>query len=382
MRVIHVVAHPPFREGTGTACYYNALALQSLGCEVQVYAPRLGDAGQTPLAVPYYHFMRSYLSIGNAYLTPAILSMPRADIVHLHYPFIFGDVLTVLRAHALRIPLVLTYHNDLYGKGVRRVAFWLYNRTIAPYILRQAHKIAIVSRDHAASSFFGPTIFARRQADLVEVGNGVDVETFNPNLAVENIRPRYGLNEDDFLLLFVSSLDASHSRKGLPLLLEVLATMPDPGLKLLIVGDGDRRREYEAQVSALGLAERVFFAGRVSHVGGVMTAHYAAADVVAIPSLTPESFGLGLAQGMAMGKVVIGSDIPGVRTLLENGECGLLIPPGDRQALVEAIRRLRADPALRQQLGEKGRARILANYTWRHVGERLLTMYHQVLGDS
>lgn len=376
MHVIHVVAHPPFREGTGTACYYNAAVLQTLGCEVQIWAPRLGHIEPASLSVPY-RFLRPYLSLGNAYLTPALLALPRVDLVHLHYPFIFGDMLTAMRAHILGIPLVLTYHNDLYGKGLRRPAFALYNRTVAPLILRQARKIAVVSLEHAASSFFAKTIFAYRQADLVEIGNGVDVDMFRPDFPCRPVRPRYGLSDEDFVLLFVSSLDASHSRKGLPLLLETLAELPDSRLKLLIVGDGDRRQEYEARAAALGLGRRVVFAGRVAHAGGAMTAHYAAADLVVIPSTMQESFGLALAQGMAMAKPVLGSDIPGVRTLI--GECGLLIPPGDRRALANGILRLRADPVLRRELGEKARARILERYTWQHVGERLLAMYRQLL---
>ncbi len=379
MRVAHIVAHPPFREGTGTACYYNARALQALGCEVEVYAPRLPGVEQTALEVPY-HFLRSYLSLGNAYLTPSILSIPPVDILHLHYPFVFGAELTLWRARQLHVPLVITYHSDLYGKGLRRLAFWLYNHLIAPAILRQARKIGVVSLDHAVHGFFGPTIFARRQADLVEIGNGVDVETFDPALAVEDVRPRYGLAKEDFVLLFVSSLDAAHRRKGLDVLLEALASLPDLRWKLLVVGDGNCRAAYEHQARDLGLGERVRFAGRISHAAGTMTAHYAAADVVIMPSLMQESFSLSLAQGMAMGKAVIGSDMAGVRTLV--AECGLLIPPGDRQALAEGIRRLYQDPALRQRLGASGRARILARYTWCHVGERLLSMYYQVLEQA
>ncbi len=379
MRVAHIVAHPPFREGTGTACYYNARALQALGCEVEVYAPRLPGVEQTALEVPY-HFLRSCLSLGNAYLTPAILSIPPVDILHLHYPFVFGAELTLWSARQLGTPLVITYHSDLYGKGLRRFAFWLYNHLMAPAILQQARKIAVVSLDHASNCFFGPTIFARRQADLVEIGNGVDIATFDPALAVEDVRPRYGLAKEDFVLLFVSSLDAAHRRKGLDVLLEALASLPDSRVKLLVVGDGNCRTAYEQQARDLGLGERVRFAGRISHAAGAMTAHYAAADVVVMPSLLQESFGLSLAQGMAMGKAVIGSDMAGVRTLV--AECGLLIPPGDRQALAEGIRRLYEDPALRQQLGASGRARILARYTWRHVGERLLTMYRQVLEQA
>jgi glycosyltransferase involved in cell wall biosynthesis len=376
MKIHHIVAHPPFREGTGTVCYYNARALQELGCDVRVYAAKHGSFNPGSAPLDFYHFLPSWLSIGNAYLTPGLLGMQPADVFHLHYPFIFGSDLTIFKSWLAHTPMVLTYHNDLIGGGIRRPSFWVYNRTYGPWILRNARKIVVTSLDYAATSFFGQTIFARRQADLVEVGNGVAVDEFRPEVECGFVRPRHGLTSKDFILLFVSSLDHSHARKGLGFLLDTLATIHDNRIKLVVVGDGDMRLEYREQAARSGLEARVSFAGRVSQ--SELPGYYAAADVVCIPSRPPEAFGVALAQGMSAGKPVIASDIPGVRTLVKP-ECGTLIPVGDENALAEAITRLAGNPGLCRELGAAGRKRIEENYTWRRAGEKLLAMYQGIV---
>jgi len=375
--VNHVVAHPPFREGTGTVCYYNASALLQLGCQVRVYATQRKDIDSRQALPDFYHSMPSWFSVGLAYLTPALLSMQDADIIHLHFAFIFGSELTLLKSFAGRTPLVITCHNDLLAGGIRRPLFWLYNRLSVPLLFRSARKLVVVSRDYAYRSIYADT-FRRREADLVEIPNGVDVETFRPDVPCAFIRPRYAIDPDDFLLLFVSSLDRPHISKGLDLLLDALAMIPDPKVKLLVAGEGEMRAVYEAQARRLGLGARVVFTGYLTHAPDQLPACYAAADAIVIPSRL-EAFGLALAQGMSTGKPVIGSDIPGVRTLVLDGVCGLLAPVNNRAALAERISILAGSPPLRAQMGAAGRERIMQNYTWETAGERLLSMYNEVL---
>lgn len=376
MRIAHLVAHPPFREGTGTACYYNAAALRDLGCDVTVYAPDF-RLRREDRALDHYRYLRTWLRVENAFLTPGILTMQRADVAHLHYPFITGSELAVARAFAGRIPLVVTYHNDLIGSGIRRPSFYLYNRLVAPVILGMATKIAAVALDYARSSMFGQTVFARRQRDLVEVGNGVDVERFHPDVDGRATRARLGVSPHERLFLFVGRLDRAHVRKGLPLLLEALARSGDRRLKLAVVGDGVLREQYRRRAVAAGLGERVIFPGRVPQAE--LPAHYAASDAVVVPSRPPEAFGLALAEGMAAGKPVVGGNIPGVRTLIKDGETGHLVDPLDADALAGVLTRLAWDDGRRRQMGEAARARIEGHFTWRHVGERLLRLYREVV---
>src|SRR5689334_8360157 len=263
--------------------------------------------------------MPSWFSLGLAYLTPELLFMQKADIIHLHYAFIFGAELTLLKSFAADTPIVVTCHNDLVGRGIRRPLFWLYNRLCTPLIFYQARRLVVVSHDYAYRSIYA-NIFRQRKADLVEIPNGVDLETFRPDVPADFVRARYGFGPDDFVMLFVSSLDKPHVSKGLDVLLEALATIPDLKVKLLVAGEGEMRPVYEEQARGLGLDGRVVFAGYLTHAATQLPACYAAADAVVIPSRL-EAFGLALAQGMATGKPVIGSDLPGVRTLVLDNEC-------------------------------------------------------------
>jgi glycosyltransferase involved in cell wall biosynthesis len=378
MHVTHIVAHPPFREGTGTACYYNTRALQELGCGVTVYTPNcksVNDGGR----LDFYRFMPCWLAIENAFLTPDILAVEQTDILHLHFPFIFGSELVLARVMATKIPMVVTYHNDLIGGGIRRPAFFLYNRLLAPAILRKASKIAVTSLDHAASSIYGATIFRERSSDLVEVGNGVDTDSFRSDILSNIVRSKHNLSGDELVLLFVSNLDRAHVRKGLSSLLDALSYLSDRTIKLLVAGDGEMRSHYQEQAKALGLESQVIFAGRIAHEQ--LPTYYAACDMVVIPSRPPESFGLALAEGMASGKPVIGCNIPGVRKVIKDGETGFLVEPGDVHSLAARIGQLAGNTDLRRSMGARGRERIIEHYTWRHVGERLRAMYENVLHD-
>ena len=380
MRVTHIVAHPPFREGTGTVCYYNAVALRELGCDVTVYAPHW-HLNPRDEQLDFYRYMPCWLAVGNAFLTPQILSIAQTDLVHLHMHFIFGAELLMLKLLATKIPLVVTYHNDLVGVDmIRRPGFWFYNRFLAPLLLRKARRIILPSLDYVAMSLYGHSIFAERSADLVEIPNGVDLGLFDPGLEATFIRDRHNLTPEDFVLLYVGSLDKAHAIKGLDMLIEAIPSLDDASIKLLAVGDGDMRVAYADQARALGIQERVVFAGYRA-LQTELPSYYAACDVVVIPS-SFESFGVSLAQGMAMGKPVIGCNTPGVRTVVEDGKTGFLVEPADKVALVERIKQLAGDSDLRDTMGQRGRKRVVRRYTWQQSGQNLLTLYQNLLAES
>jgi glycosyltransferase involved in cell wall biosynthesis len=205
------------------------------------------------------------------------------------------------------------------------------------------------------------------------------VDVFRPDVECAFVRSKYDLGADDFILLFISFLDRSHARKGLGLLLDALAEIKNARIKLIVAGDGNMRAEYQQQAINLGIDRRVVFAGHLPHTE--LPAYAAACDAVCIPSLPPESFGVALAEGMASGKPVIASDIPGVRSLVQP-ECGFLIPPGDRSALIDRIQTLAEDHTLRARMGAAGRERILTRYTWRKAAETLRSMYQSVFATA
>jgi glycosyltransferase involved in cell wall biosynthesis/GT2 family glycosyltransferase len=149
------------------------------------------------------------------------------------------------------------------------------------------------------------------------------------------------------------------SWKGQDVFLEAFArTFPDGEQRALIVGSamfGEEAFEQQLRVQcgSLGLTDRVRFDGFREDISAVLRQ----ADVLVHASVIPEPFGQVVLEGMAAGVPVVASSAGGPAEVITDGENGLLVPPGDVAALGQALRRLEADPNLRERLAEAGRRR-------------------------
>lgn len=368
--IAHITAtFPPYWAGTGNVVYHNARVLHERGHDVAVFT------AQTPGAVPPFSFavhrLPTLFRLGNAPCTPALIRRLRgARLIHLHYPYIFGAELALLASSLYRIPLVLTYHNRLLETHpLKRLLFDLYNLSAEPLLLRRVHKLLAVSSDHFAA-------LHPRIAHVTELSNGVDTTLFSPRDGSKT-RAELGLSASAPLALFVGALDRAHRFKNLSGLLNAFAAPPLQAAQLLVVGDGDQRVTFEKLSAQLGLNRRVHFLGSRSPQD--LPALYSAADVTVLPSTGVESFGLVLLESLACGTTVIASDLPGVRTLV--GDVGgQLVPPHDAAALIGALAKVLSSRQLAAQQGRAGRRRVVANYDWQVVGDRLEHVYQEVLG--
>jgi glycosyltransferase involved in cell wall biosynthesis len=385
MRIAQVTAtFPPYQGGTGNVCAYAARELARRGHEVQVLTAAAPDgrgserpgAPQAPDgACLQVRRLRPLLRVGNAPLLPGLIGALRGfDLVHLHYPFIFGTEAAVLASALYGTPLVVSFHNDLIGDGLRAPLFSIYQRLAACLTLRGAARLCAVSLDHYASSQLSRALSDR--PDLaVELPNGVDAEHFCVPGPRADLCRLYGVAPGARVLLFVAALDRAHHFKGLGTLLQALGSLP-PDVWLLIVGDGDQRAEHELTVRRLGLAARTVFAGRLDQQS--LPPVYRSVELTVLPSSPPESFGLVLIESLACGTPAVASRIPGVRTVIDHGADGLLVPPGDPAALSGAIRHLLSDEPLRRAMGRHGRAKVEQRYAWAQIGARLESIYQQV----
>ena len=166
------------------------------------------------------------------------------------------------------------------------------------------------------------------------------------------------------------------ARKGHRFMLAAMPTIIEglPNAHLIVVGDGPLRESLEATSRDLGVASNVHFVGTRRDVGRF----YAAADVVVLPSLW-ESFGNISMEAMAFAKPVVASRVGGIPEVVADGETGLLVPPKDPGAIAAAILQLLRDPALRQRMGEAGRARMKEHFTMDRVAREVETVYARVL---
>jgi glycosyltransferase involved in cell wall biosynthesis len=146
--------------------------------------------------------------------------------------------------------------------------------------------------------------------------------------------------------------------KGTGLLIEAMAQLPADA-RLILLGDGPDAAALAARARALGLGDRVQFAGRVDREA--LARIVCEARVLAQPSLIPEGLGLAGIEALALGRPVVGFGRGGQGDWLRHGETGLVAPP-TADGLAQALARLLADGALADRLGAAGQALVRATY--------------------
>ncbi len=182
------------------------------------------------------------------------------------------------------------------------------------------------------------------------------------------IRKRYGL-EGPFVL-YVGTLEP---RKNLITLVRAFAALDDPGLKLVIAGKkGWMYQDLFAIVEKLGLTSRVIFTGFVSDTD--LPALYSAAQVFVYPSLY-EGFGLPILEAMQCGTPVITTNVSSLPEV--SGDAALLVAPDNVRELSAAMRRILAEPGLREELRGRGFKRSQC-FSWRKTAELTADVYRQV----
>ena len=382
IRIAHVTAtFPPYYGGTGNVCYHNARVLAARGHAVEVFTAAWPGPADDPAAVRV-HRLPPVARIGNALLLPGLIPALRGfDVAHLHHPFIGGGDLAAALGGLRRIPRVVSYHNDLRAPGLRGALFAVYERTTARAILASASRVGVVTKGYADASPLLQPLVRAASPRLVELPNGVDATAFRPDVDGGPVRDRQRIPAGAFVVLFAGALDTAHHFKRVDLLMHAIRATSDLEIWGLVVGGGDRLAGYQTLAADLGLGDRVRFTGPVRH--GDLPPYFAAADLVVLPSDGTESFGVVLIEAMASGRPVVATDLPGVRDIVSPGRDGLLVRPGDEEALAEAIREMANMPlAARRAFGAAGRSKVESRYAWERIGEELESLYTEVLAEQ
>ena len=289
-----------------------------------------------------------------------------ADIVHLHFPYPPGEIVNWLRA---RGPTVITYHSDVVRqKRILRLYAPLLRR-----ILREAQAIIATSIPYLRTS-----PFLREVADRVHViPLGIDLTPFlhvSEEAARQVRREIRGTDEEVPVVLFVGRL---RYYKGVDVLLRALARVPR--VEGWIVGTGPMREAWERLSVRLGLGNRVRFLGDVPEAR--LPLIYAASDMFVLPATSrAEAFGLVLVEAMASGRPVISTEVgTGTSYVNVHGHTGLVVPPGDPEALAQAVRQLANNPQLRRRMGAAARERAQQGFTAEFMTQRVLALYTSLM---
>ena len=177
------------------------------------------------------------------------------------------------------------------------------------------------------------------------------------------------------IVLYVGALAV---QKGLMVLLDAFNLVAEkvPEANLLIAGRGSLEKELHKKTKRMELSDKVKFIGFVSR--SQIADLYRRTQVVVVPSIWNEQFGLVGPEALACGVPCVGSDVGGIPEWLHDGDWGFIVPPGDARALADRIIALLEDRKLRSEFGKKGREYVVKQYNpdkYKKNRMRLLTEY-------
>jgi glycosyltransferase involved in cell wall biosynthesis len=147
--------------------------------------------------------------------------------------------------------------------------------------------------------------------------------------------------------------------------------------EMLVVGEGSLRESLQQLAARLGIADRVQFSGLVPNVPEFLRS----VAISVLPSLAAEGLPLTILEAMATGLPVVATDVAGAGEVIEDGVSGLLVPPGDEQALADALARLAADDALRARMGSTAVAVVQERFSFETIAHRMEAVYQEVLAS-
>jgi starch synthase len=294
-----------------------------------------------------------------------------ADVVHAHTWY--ADMAALWISQLYRIPLVVTLHSmeplrpwkaDQLGSG------YLVSSWIEKIAVEAAHRVIAVSHKMRED------ILAHFDADparVVVIHNGIDPDQFRRTSARDAL-DRLGVRSP--YVLFVGRIT---DQKGIFHLLEAARHLP-AGVQVVLCASAPDTPEIEARLRrAVAEAPSVRWINEMVPVD-VVTQLYSHAAVFVCPSVY-EPFGLINLEAMACETAVIASAVGGILEVVEDGRTGVLVPPGQPDALAEALNRLLAEPARARSMGQAGRQRVEAHFSWAAIAERTEQVYRDAVGE-
>lgn len=254
-------------------------------------------------------------------------------------------------------------------------------RMFERYTALDRHLVSFVDRFVYISQAIASSCIAQgvNPGKGVVVYNALDLDEFAREIAKWKGREELELSPADRVLGIVGRITPW---KGHEILLRAVARAATsvPDLKCLVIGDAATSEQafkagLVALVEELGIAERVTFLGWRDDIPQLLSC----LDVLVHASLEPEPFGRVLIEGMAAGKPVIATNAGACPEIVEDGVSGLLVPPGDVEALAQAITRLLTDPDLGRTMGIVGRHQVETRFSLAEHVRQIEQLYAQLL---
>jgi glycosyltransferase involved in cell wall biosynthesis len=389
LTIAHIVCRfLPYRCGMGNAAYEEVKRLAE-NHEVVVFS--LSNKKDSLSATqPKENFkiiwLKPLIRFGNAGFSLSLLwQLRNFDIIQLHYPFFgaqeviwLGKILGILR----KPKLIIYYHMDARLDNWLSKILTLPNEIINGSLFKQAKKIICSTFDYVENSSI-KEIYRQNKEKFAEMPFGGKMESDSGKDEPWNkMKDKLGIKIGEKIILTVANLDRAHYFKGIDILIQAFKKVSQEveKAKLIVIGDGELRKQYEEQARQLQIADKIIFIGRVTDEE--LRGYYGWCELYICAAINnSEAFSMAIVEAKSLGKAVVGSDLPGVRRVVGEGISGLLAKPGEAEDLAEKIKILLTDDELRKKFGQEGLRQARIIYNWDNHAKKLLDIYQMVVDE-
>lgn len=372
---------------------------EKLGHEVFIFAPEWKGYADKNTNVYRYPAFETNVKIKFPLAVPYSLKISETlenidlDIVHSQHPNLLGSAAMRL-AKKKNIPLVFTWHTlyDQYAHFApfipAKLAAWWTIRNARNYANKCDVVIAPTPSVIEIIRKWGVT-----NENISAIPTGVEEDQFSdPDR--EAIRRKYGVKDNEILLVLVSRLTAE---KNVEFLLDAVADILGKNnqvhpvkshkagaaslqfnrVKFMICGDGDQKGRLFGIVAEKGLTDRIFFVGIISDE--IKKNYYAAGDIFVYASKS-ETQGMILTEAMYSGLPVVAVRATGVRNIVEDGKTGFLVSE-DKKEFQDAVQKLIDDENMRKQFSKEAKRVAREKYTAEVCARKMLETYETAIED-
>ncbi len=330
-----------------------------------VLTQKLEDAGVRYAILPMGMWRKAKNWVRLPFTLKALRDLAKVEKVALvHCNTLWDAPYGVHLGKKLNLPVVVHVRNTVTPDKVKK------------YNLEKAHLVISVSQAVAES------LKDLKNTPVEVVYNGVDLSRFNPReVTGEGVREELGIDRESPILLLVGRVDTTKGHDVAITALSLLKSEPSP--YLLFAGEASAQEQswpgvLRGLAQELRVGERVIFLGNRHDIPRLM----AASQVVLVPSLhsAKEGFGRVAIEAMAMERPVVASRTGGLPEVVSE-VTGILVPPGDAQALAEAIDGLLKSEEKRRLMGKAGRERVERFFNLDGTVEEIKRLYWRLLNQ-
>ena len=293
------------------------------------------------------------------------LRRERIQVMHAHD--LWSNLVGMIAAKLARVPVTITSQRDLshdawYGTYRRRVLRYLQSRSSIVLTNANAIRDGLIEKDRLPPE------------KVCVIYNGVDIDGFRNVIA--NREWMFPESVGKKLTVLVGNMNSDV--KGHPVLIgaAVEVVKHHPEAQFLLVGDGPKRKDYEAQVESAGLTQHFSFLGRRSDVPQVL----ASCDIAVLPSLA-EGLPNAVLEYLASGLPVVATALGGNLEVFQDGITGLLVPPKNPHALAMALSRLLSDSQFTGQIAKAGLESVVSRFSFERLVNEVDRLYTQLLDE-